>query len=105
MKAIRIPAHGDYEMLRFEEIPEPRISDNNALIRVAAAGVNFIDIYHRTGLYPVPLPFVPGQEGAGVVVKTGKHVKTVKPGDRVAWAAGPGSYAEVASIPAANLVK
>ena len=105
MKAIRIPIHGGYDVLRYEEIPEPRIQDSNVIVRVAAAGVNFIDTYHRTGLYPVPLPFVPGQEGAGVVVQVGKHVKTVKPGDRVAWAAGPGSYAEVISIPAANLVR
>jgi NADPH:quinone reductase len=98
-------AHGSYDVLRFQEVAEPRVTEDNVIIRVAAAGVNFIDTYHRTGLYPVPLPFVPGQEGAGVVVKVGKQVKTVKPGDRVAWAAGPGSYAEMVSIPAANLVK
>lgn len=105
MKAIRIPIHGDIDVLRYEEVPEPRLKDESVLVRVTAAGVNFIDTYHRTGLYPVPLPFVPGQEGAGVVVKTGKHVKDLKPGHRVAWAAGPGSYAEVAAIPAANLVR
>jgi NADPH2:quinone reductase len=105
MKAIRIPVHGDLDVLRYEEVAEPRLKEDGALVRVAAAGVNFIDTYHRTGLYPVPLPFVPGQEGAGVVVKVGKQVKSVKPGDRVAWASGPGSYAQVAAIPAANLVK
>jgi NADPH:quinone reductase len=105
MKAIRIRAHGGHDVLRFEDIPEPRVGDDNALIRVTAAGVNFIDTYHRTGLYPVPLPFVPGQEGAGVVVETGENVTALKRGDRVAWATGPGAYAELVSLPEANLVK
>ena len=105
MKAIRVHEHGGPEVLRFEDISDPEPAAGHAVVRVAAAGVNFIDVYHRTGLYPQSLPITLGQEGAGVVVKTGADVTTVKAGDRVAWAGGPGSYAELVSVLAANLVK
>src|SRR5688572_5807545 len=105
MKAIRLHEHGGPEALRYEDTADPEPAADHALVRVAAAGVNFIDVYHRTGLYPQKLPITLGQEGAGVVVKTGADVTTVKAGDRVAWAGGPGSYAELVSVPAANLVK
>jgi NADPH2:quinone reductase len=73
-------------------------------VRLSAAGVNFIDIYHRTGLYPLPLPFTPGSEGAGVVKEVGAEVTEVRPGDRVAYAMSTGSYAELAVVPAWRLV-
>jgi NADPH2:quinone reductase len=83
-------------------VPEPKASE--AVVKVAAAGVNFIDVYHREGRYKVPLPFVPGQEGAGVITAVGADVKSVKKGDRVAWTGLLGGYAEYAAIPADRLV-
>ena len=86
------------------ELPVPEPKANEAVVKVAAAGVNFIDVYHREGRYKVPLPFVPGQEGAGVVTALGADVKSVKKGDRVAWTGLLGGYAEYAAIPADRLV-
>lgn len=83
-------------------VPEPR--SNEAVVRLSASGVNFIDVYHREGRYKVPLPFVPGQEGAGVVTAVGSDVTAVKAGDRVAWTGLLGGYAEYAAIPADRLV-
>jgi len=83
-------------------IPEPKASE--AVVKLAASGVNFIDVYNREGRYKVPLPFVLGQEGAGTVTAVGGDVKSVKPGDRVAWTSMLGSYAEYAAIPADRLV-
>ena len=88
-----------------EEIPSPEPGQGEALVRLEAIGVNFIDVYHRTGLYPVPPPFHPGMEGAGVVEVIGRGVSEVKVGDRVAYAMSIGSYAEVASVPASKLVR
>lgn len=105
MKAIRVHEHGGPEVLSLHDVAEPDVAPGDALVRVAAAGVNFIDIYHRTGLYSVTLPLTLGQEGAGTIVKTGANVSALKTGDRVAWAAGPGSYAEYVAIPAERLVK
>ena len=104
MKAVRIHAVGGPEALKLEEAPEPAPKTGEALVRQKAAGVNFIDIYHRTGLYPLPLPFIPGNEGAGVVEAVGPDTKEVKPGDRVAYAMSMGSYAELAVVPAWRLV-
>jgi len=104
MKAIRVHAVGGPEALLYEEAPVPTPGPGEALLRLSAAGVNFIDVYHRTGLYPLPLPFTPGNEGAGVVEKVGAEVKDVKPGDRVAYAMTAGSYAELAVAPAWRLV-
>ncbi len=107
MKAIRVHAVGGPEVLAFEETADPTPKppkSGDALIRQRAAGVNFIDIYHRTGLYPLPLPFIPGNEGAGVVEEVGPDTMEVKPGERVAYAMATGSYAELAVVPAWRLV-
>ncbi len=87
------------------ELPVPEPKANEAVVKLAASGVNFIDVYHREGRYKVPLPFTPGQEGAGVVTAVGKDVQEVKVGDRVAWAGLLGGYAEYAAILAHRLVK
>jgi NADPH:quinone reductase len=105
MKAIQIRAHGGQEALQVAELPVPEPEPDQALVRVEAAGVNFIDVYHRTGLYAVNLPYVPGQEGAGTVAAVGEEVTGLAPGDRVAWAGVGGSYAEFARVPAEKLVK
>jgi NADPH:quinone reductase len=105
MKAIQIRAHGGPEALQVVELPVPVPEPGQALVRIEAAGVNFIDVYHRTGLYPIKLPYVPGQEGAGTVEKVGEEVAGLAPGDRVAWAGVAGSYAEYACVPAEKLVK
>jgi NADPH2:quinone reductase len=99
MKAIRIHAHGGPEVLTLEDCPVPEITSDQVLIRVRAAGVNFLDVYHRTGLYKVPLPFIPGMEGSGIVEKAGAE-SALKPGDRVAWTQHPGGFGEYASVPA-----
>lgn len=106
MKAVRVHAHGGPEALVFEEIPDPSPGPGQALVRVEASGVNFIDVYYRTGLYkPASLPFALGQEGAGTVAAVGPGVAEVVPGDRVAWTMVQGSYAALATVPAARLVK
>jgi NADPH2:quinone reductase len=105
MKAIQVNKTGGPEALELVDIPVPQAKPNEAVVKVAAAGVNFIDAYHREGRYPVPLPFVIGQEGAGTVSSVGAEVQTVKEGDRVAWAGVMGSYAEYAAVPAERLVK
>jgi NADPH2:quinone reductase len=105
MKAIQVKKTGGPEALELVDIPVPQAKPNEAVVKVAAAGVNFIDAYHREGRYPAPLPFVIGQEGAGTVSSVGAEVKTVKEGDRVAWAGVMGSYAEYAVVPAERLVK
>jgi NADPH2:quinone reductase len=106
MKAIRIHQLGGPEVLTYEDAPDPQPGQGQALVRIEAAGVNFIDVYFRTGLYkgPVP-PFVPGQEGAGRVVALGPGVTEVEVGDRVAYTGVQGAYAELAAVPAARLVK
>ena len=87
------------------EVPAPTPKPNEALVQIKAAGVNFIDVYFREGRYPTPLPFVNGQEAAGVVTAVGSEVTTIKPGDRVAYTGAFGSYAEYAAVPASRLVK
>ena len=104
--AIRIHQTGGPEVLRWEEVTLPDLQPNEARVRHEAVGVNFIDIYHRSGLYPLPLPSGIGMEGAGVVEAVGSAVTELKPGDRVAYAGGPaGAYAEVRNMPVAPLVK
>jgi NADPH2:quinone reductase len=105
VKAIRVHAPGGPEALRYEDVPDPRPEAGQAIVRVEAAGVNFIDVYHRTGLYKVPFPATLGQEGAGTVLEVGADVRDVAPGDRVAWASALGAYAEKAVVPANRLVK
>jgi len=104
MQAVRLHEPGGAEALRYEAIPIPRPGEGEALVRVEAAGVNFIDVYKRTGLYTVPLPSTLGEEGAGTVAAVGAGVAEVRVGDRVAWAIVTGSYAEYAVVPAAKLV-
>jgi len=104
MKAIQIQQPGGVEALQLVEIPVPKPKPSEALVKIAAIGVNFIDIYLREGRYKAPLPFVNGQEAAGVVAEVGADVKAVKPGDRVAYAGPPGAYAEYAAVPADRLV-
>ncbi len=104
MHAIQITRTGGAEVLAYTELPDPIAGPGQAVVRIDATGVNFLDVYHRTGLYPLPLPFTPGTEGAGVVESVGAGVTAVKPGDRVAWATGRASYAERAAIAADMLV-
>lgn len=105
MKAIRVHATGGPEVLTTDEVPEPVPGPGEALVRVAAAGVNYIDTYQRSGLYPLATPFTLGQEGAGVVERVGDSVTTLHPGDRVAWASVMGACAELAVVPAERLVR
>jgi NADPH2:quinone reductase len=93
MKAIRVARTGGPEVLELVELPIPRPREGEALVRVEAAGVNFVDVYRRTGAYASEVPFSPGDEGAGVVEAVGEGVEDVRPGERVAWAGVPGSYA------------
>ena len=104
--AIRIHQIGGPEVLCWEEVDVPAPAAGEATVRHHAVGLNFIDIYHRTGAYPLPLPSGIGLEGAGVVEAVGSEVKDLKAGDRVAYAGGPvGAYAEVRNIPAHRLLK
>jgi NADPH2:quinone reductase len=105
LKAIRIHEHGGPEVLVLEDIPQPEPGSDQVLIKVAASGLNFIDTYHRTGLYPVELPLTLGLEGSGVIESVGSEVSGFSSGDRVAWAGCPGSYAEYLTAPAAKVVK
>lgn len=105
MYAIRIHNHGGPDMLRYEEVATPEPGAGQVRVKVAAAGVNFIDVYHRAGLYPVSLPFIPGQEVAGVVDAVGPDVRWFSVGDHVACAFNPGGYAEYAIIPSERLVR
>ena len=104
MKAIRIEGFGGPDVLRLADLPVPSAGPGQIVVRVEAAGVNFIDVYHRTGLYPNPLPLVPGMEGAGVVAAVGPGVSLFREGDRVAWANVLGSYAEHALLAADRAV-
>ena len=104
MKAIQVTQPGGPEALTLVDLPVPVSKANEAVVKLSAAGVNFIDVYYREGRYKASLPFVPGQEGAGVVTAVGSDVKSLKPGDRVAWSGQLGGYAEYAAIPAVQLV-
>jgi NADPH2:quinone reductase len=104
MKAIRVHDCGGPEVLKYEEIPVPEPKAGEARVKIQAIGLNFIDVYHRTGLYPLNRPFTLGMEAAGVVDSIGAGVSEVKPGNRVAYAMVPGSYAEYAIVPAQRLV-
>ncbi|HET8542245.1 MAG TPA: quinone oxidoreductase [Anaeromyxobacter sp.] len=104
-KAIRIHQTGGPEVLRLEDVAVGEPGGGEARVRHAAIGVNFVDIYHRTGLYPLPLPTGLGVEGAGVVEAVGAGVAHVRPGDRVAYVGPPGGYSEARLLPADRLVK
>lgn len=105
MKAIQVQKTGGPEVLTLVDVPIPKPKPNEAIVKIAASGVNFIDVYFREGRYPAPVPFVDGQEGAGTVTEVGSDVKTLKPGDHVAYSNVLGSYAEYAAVPAEKLVK
>jgi len=106
MKAIRVHAPGGPEVLRFEDVPEPVPKPGGAVVKLEAIGVNFIDVYFRTGLYPAAqMPLTLGQEGAGTVTGVGPEVSDVRVGDRVAYTGVPGSYAQYAAVPAQRLVR
>jgi NADPH2:quinone reductase len=105
MKAVQVTQTGGPEVLTLADLPAPTPKANEALIEIKASGINFIDVYFREGRYPSPLPFIAGQEAAGVVTEVGSGVTNVKAGDRVAYCGTPGSYAEYATVPAERLVK
>jgi NADPH:quinone reductase len=105
MKAIQVSKIGGPEVLTLVDLPVPDPKPNEALVQIEASGVNFIDVYFREGRYPAPLPFINGQEAAGLVVAVGTDVTTLRIGDRVAYTGVPGSYAEYAAVPADRLVK
>jgi NADPH2:quinone reductase len=104
MKAIQVKKPGGPEAMELAEVPIPQAKANEAVVKLAASGVNFIDVYMREGRYKAALPFVLGQEGAGVVNAVGADVTSVKNGDRVAWTGVMGSYAEYAAVAADRLV-
>lgn len=104
MKAIRVHQFGGPEVLKYEDVPTPAPGAGEARVKLEATGINFIDTYQRTGAYKAALPFILGQEGAGIVDAVGPGVTEVKVGDRVAYASVMGAYAEYAIVPAARLV-
>ncbi|WP_182543513.1 quinone oxidoreductase family protein [Halosaccharopolyspora lacisalsi] len=105
MRAIRVMNNGGPKVLEEAEVDDPLPGVREVLVDVAACGVNFIDTYQRSGVYPVSLPFVPGSEGAGTVAEVGSEVTDFSPGDRIAWAMAPGSYAQRAVVPVDKAVR
>jgi NADPH2:quinone reductase len=104
MQAIQILTTGSADVLTLRDLPTPTPGPGEALIRIEASGVNFIDTYFREGRYPAQLPYTLGQEASGIVVSIAPDVTTIKPGDRVAWCLVPGTYAQLAVAPADRLV-
>ena len=104
MKACVVEKYGGSDALIYRDYVRPEPNAGEALVRIEAIGLNYIDVYHRTGLYPQPVPFIPGMEAAGVVESVGDGVSEVAVGDRVAYAMHPGAYAEFAAVPAWKLV-
>ncbi len=104
MQAVRLHQHGGADALQVEQVPVPAPGASEALVRIDAAGLNYVDIYKREGRYAVQLPATLGEEGAGTVATVGGGVTQFRPGDRVAWASSLGAYAEYAVVPAAKLV-
>ena len=105
MDVVEIFKTGGPEVLTFGTLPDPQPSQGEALIRIEASGVNFIDTYYREGRYPAPLPYTLGQEAAGTIVEVGAKVTSWQPGDRVAWCGVPGTYASMAVAPVSSLIK
>lgn len=105
MKAVLMDRTGDADVLELREVARPSPTSGQVLLRIEAAGVNFIDVYHRRGWYPQPLPFTPGQEAAGTVEEVGEGVTNLRPGERVGGAAVTGAYAQFAAVPAERLVR
>ncbi|MEV0762454.1 quinone oxidoreductase [Nocardia sp. NPDC050435] len=104
MRAIQVSEHGGPDVLRPVDAPDPAIAPDQLLVDTQAIGINFIDTYFRTGMYPAAVPYVPGSEGTGVVAAIGADVTDFQVGDRVAWCAAPGSYAEKVAVNAAIAV-
>jgi NADPH2:quinone reductase len=105
MRAIRVHRHGGPEALTLETLNSPDPAPGQILVRMEAAGINFIDVYQRSGLYPVQTPFTLGQEGAGIVERVGAGVSAPAVGERVAWSGPMGAYAEYAVVPADRVVR
>ncbi|MFD6394446.1 quinone oxidoreductase family protein [Nocardia sp. NPDC060259] len=105
MRAIQVSEHGGPEVLRYVEVADPQIGPGQLLVDTQGVGVNYIDIYFRTGLYPQATPYIPGSEGTGIVAEVGAEVTEFAVGDRVAWAAAPGSYAGKVAVDAAVAVR
>jgi NADPH2:quinone reductase len=104
MRAVQVRETGGPEVLQVADVPEPRAGEGEVVVEVAAAGVNYIDTYHRGGMYPMQTPFVPGMEGAGRIREVGSGVSGLAVGDAVGWSSTIGSYAEQVAVPAAKLV-
>jgi NADPH2:quinone reductase len=104
MKALVVSQHGDSEVLTYSDVPEPVITPTDLRVKVAAAGINYIDTYQRSGIYPMTLPYTPGLEGAGTVLEVGSEVTGFAVGDTVAWTSQLGSYAEVVALDASKAV-
>jgi NADPH2:quinone reductase len=105
MKAVRVHEFGGPDAMRYEEVPTPSPGEGQVLVKVAASGLNFIDVYQRTGLYPNALPYTLGLEGSGIVADVGNGVGTLKEGDSVTWTGVPGAYADFAVVPEQRLVR
>lgn len=105
MKAIRIESRGGPEVLQLRDVSAPQPGQGRIVVQQEAIGVNFVDVYRRTGLYPVDLPYIPGQEGSGTVKAIGPGVSDLRVGDRVAYATTPGTYAELVDVPADQAVR
>jgi NADPH2:quinone reductase len=104
MKAIRVHKPGGAEVLTYEDTPDPQAKAGEAVVKIDAAGINYVDVYYRTGAYKAELPFTIGVEGAGTVTAVGGNVSEVKVGDKVAYNGIAGAYAQYAAVPAAKLV-
>ena len=104
MKAVLVSQHGGPEVLAYSDVPEPEITPSQLLVRVAAAGINYIDTYQRSGIYAMTLPYTPGLEGAGTVLEVGSDVTGFAVGDTLAWTSQLGSYAEVVALDASKAV-
>ena len=104
MKAVRIKEYGGPEVMSYEDIDNPELGERDALVKIAASGINYIDTYQRSGLYPIPLPATLGLEAAGTVENVGAGASRFKVGDRVAYTSVPGAYADYAAVPEDKLV-
>src|SRR5207253_6251957 len=105
MKAVRVHTPGGPDVLKYEDVPEPQPKAGEAIVRIDAAGLNYVDVYYRSGLYKAELPMTLGMEAGGTVAAVGPNVTEVKVGDKVAYTGVPGAYAEYAAVPAARLVQ
>ncbi|MFT7599225.1 MAG: NADPH2:quinone reductase [Acidimicrobiales bacterium] len=105
MKAIVVEKTGGPDVLTLADVEAPKAGPDQVVVVLAAAGLNYIDTYHRSGLYPMPMPFTPGNEGSGVIIEIGSSVEGLAVGDAIAWTGVPGSYAEQVAVPASRALK